>query len=337
MLKLLIDIFGFGKDRKKYPKALVNEALEKTIDGTDPWLRAVGGYKRKLRPAILRSLDHVAALVNSLAPPIHAHFNDNGSSPSLAAFFVSTNEMLDTFRSDRTLNAYLQEQSGSSGEVVALLMMEKHEKTIFGAELTGDVVVRDVPQLTVNFLSHRIQEPSENEELARRRLERKAFDHLVGIAHQHVADIKSKRKDLERRRTLLQSKLGLMQRGIAEYADDESAGLPSRKEIEEQLGQLVEELRQLGGDDRMLDTYLNAVIGVLSHPEEHIWETKQCLILDHQGIKRTHLAGEDDCEITLHEFFTSQGRRWVLSLIALPLDELRRISQGTPQQREQRS
>lgn len=325
MLKFLHDIFGFGKERKKYPKTLVNEALERTIDGTDPWLRAVTGYKRKLRPAVLRSLDHVAALVHSLAPPIQAHFNVNGSPPSLGCFFVSTNEMLNTFRNDRTLNIYLQELSESSGEVVALLMMEKHEKTIFGAELTGDVVVRDVPQLTVTFLSHRIQEPSKNEETARRRLERRAFDHLVGIAHRRVTDLKSKRKDLERRRTLLESKLGLMQRGIAEFADRESADRPPSRGIEDQLGQLGEELRELGGEDRMLDTYLNAVVDVLGHPEEHIWETKQCLILDQRGIKRTHLAGEDDCEITLHEFFTSEGRRWVLSLIALPLDDLRRI------------
>ncbi|HOP39715.1 MAG TPA: hypothetical protein PLI53_01600, partial [Geobacteraceae bacterium] len=167
MLRLLQYIFGSGKDQRKYRKPWIREAIERTVEGTDPWLRAVTGYKRKLRPAVIRSLDHIDALVGSLAPPIEAHFNPNGSSPSLAAFFASTAEMLDTFRNDQTLHAYLRNQARSSGQVVALLMMEKNERTIFGAELSGDVVVRDVPQLTVNFLSHRIQEPSENEDETR--------------------------------------------------------------------------------------------------------------------------------------------------------------------------
>ncbi len=39
MLKLLQSIFGSTK-QGSYPESLVREAIERAVDGTDPWLRA---------------------------------------------------------------------------------------------------------------------------------------------------------------------------------------------------------------------------------------------------------------------------------------------------------
>ena len=69
MLKLLQSIFG-GVTEGNYPKSLVTAAIERAVDGTDPCLRAISGYKKKLRPAVLRSIDHVVSLVDRLPVPI---------------------------------------------------------------------------------------------------------------------------------------------------------------------------------------------------------------------------------------------------------------------------
>lgn len=324
MLKFLRSIFSYAAKQEKYPETLVRTAIERTVEQTDPWLQAVSDYKYRLRPAVILSLDHVARLVNNLPAPIPVEFSQNGSCPTLAVFFASQTEMLKTFQIDQALAGFLRDNKPSSKQITALLMMEKFEKTIFGAELSGNVVVRDVPQVTVTFLNQRFLEPAYTEKETRRKLETSAFDQLLRIAHRRVATAKSVRKDLERSRALLQSKLALLQRGDWNNQEPESDDMTSIAGTEEQLRRVEEKLMELGSEERMLDSYLNITINILSHPEEHLWETKQHMILDQRGIKRTQPT-ENDSEFTFQELCNSDGQQWVMLLVALPVDDLLNI------------
>src|SRR5512146_2030680 len=96
MLRFLQSIFG-GVEEGRYPESLVKAAIERAVDGTDPWLRAVSGYKKKLRPAVVRAIDHVVALVNALPPPIAVGLKSYDSDPRFKAFFMSTAEMRQIF------------------------------------------------------------------------------------------------------------------------------------------------------------------------------------------------------------------------------------------------
>ncbi len=324
MLQFLRHIFGCNAKQEKYSKATIRQAIERTIERTDPWLKVVSGYKIKLRPAIILSLDHAAKLVNSLPPPIPVEFGPNGSCPSLAVFFTTTAEMLKTFQKDRDLTGYLRDNKPASNQIIALLMMEKAEKTIFGAELSGNVVSRDVPQTSVTFLNQRFLEPADNEKDTRRKLESRAFDHLLRIAHMQIATTKSARKDLERSQTILQSKLSLLKSGEENLHGPESNNMQSIAAIEEQLQQVEAKLVAQGRADKVLDAYLDIAINVLSHPEEHLWQRVQHIILDQRGIKRAQ-AKENDSEFDLQELSNSEGKQWVMLLIALPIDDLRKF------------
>jgi len=324
MLKFLRSIFNCGAKHEKYSETMVREAIERTVERTDPWLHAVSDYNYRLRPAVITSLDHVVRLVNNLPPPIPVEFGPDGSCPSLAVFFASQTEMLKTFQVDQALTGILRGNKSASKQIIALLMMEKFEKTIFGAELSGNVVARDVPQVTVSFLNQRFLEPAHTENETRRKLETRAFDQLLRIAHRRVATAKSLRKDLERSRALLQSKHALQQRGDWNQHEPESDDLPGIAGTEEQLRQVEVKLGELGSEERMLDSYLNITIDILSHPEEHLWETTQHLILDQRGIKRAQPT-ENDSEFTFQELCNSEGQRWVMLLVALPVDDLRNI------------
>lgn len=88
MLKLLQSIFG-GEKQGNYPELLVKLAIERAVDGTDPWLRAVSGYKKKLRPAVLRAMDHVVGLVDRLPPPMPICLDCYADDPRLKRFFIS--------------------------------------------------------------------------------------------------------------------------------------------------------------------------------------------------------------------------------------------------------
>ncbi len=47
MLRLLQSIFGLGDTTGGYPEDMVRKAIERAVDGTDPWLRAISGYRKK--------------------------------------------------------------------------------------------------------------------------------------------------------------------------------------------------------------------------------------------------------------------------------------------------
>ncbi|MBP1752559.1 MAG: hypothetical protein H6Q57_1395 [Geobacteraceae bacterium] len=321
MLRLLQSIFGGGEINGNYPESLVKEAIERAVDGTDPLLRTVSGYKKKLRPAVIRAIDYVIALVDGLPPPIPVDLDCRGDDPLLKAFFISSDEMRKVFGEDRNLAGFLRGGTGVPETVIALLAMDKNEKVFFGAELSGDIVLRDVPQKTVSFEAHRLIDPSGNQDETRRQLKRRAYDHLISLALRRIIMTKMERKDLERRYALLQSKLNILQQGGWGFAAD----CPDIPALEEQIGQIEAQLQEIGGDDRMFEVYLDILIEVLGRPEDHLWGKTETLILDSMGIRRNKVESNAR-ELTFPELFNSEGQRLVVLLVSLSGKGLRSIS-----------
>jgi hypothetical protein len=322
MLRLLQSIFGSGDLKEKYPESLVKEAIERAVDGTDPLLRMVSGYKKKLRPAVVRAIEHVIALVDGLSPPIPVDLSCRDGDPLIKAFFISLDEMRKIFGKDRNLAGFLRESSSVPEKVFALLAMEKYEKVIYSAELSGDIVVRDVPHMAVSFEEHRLIDPSGDEVKTRRLLMRRAYDHLISLALRRITMTKMEREGLERRHALLQSKLNILRRGGWGYDGGSSTDIP---ELEEEIGQIEAQLLDIGGDVSMLEVFLDILIEVLGRPGEHLWGDKETLIMDSMGIKRNQVASNVH-ELTFPMLFNSEGQRLVLVLVALSGEELSGIS-----------
>jgi hypothetical protein len=320
MLRLLRSIFSRA-EQGKYPESLVTEAIERAVDGTDPWLRSVSGYKKKLRPAVLHAIDHVVALVNSLPPAMPVSFADSADDPRLKSFFVSTAAMKKVFNTDRTLGEFLSGDGGAAPQVVALMMMEKEEKVMFGAELSGDIIIRDVSKLTVSFDGHRCIDPSPDEATTRRLLMRRAYDHLLSLALKRLTFVKSERKDLEKRRTLLQAKLNLLERegwGFDVAADGEKLSIAA---IEERLDQLETELQQFGGDDCDSEACLQIVADLLGKAEEYLLAKSDTIFINRMGVKQNE-ASSDAPPLTFSELRNAEGRSLAVVLIAMSREEL---------------
>jgi len=316
MLKLLQSIFGSHK-QGGYPESLIKMAIERTVDGTDPWLRSVSGYKRKLRPAVIHAIDHVIGLVDSLPPPIPVRIGGFGEDLRLKSYFISAREMEDFFACDPGLAEFRSGPEADSCEIIALLAMEMQEKVIFGAELSGDIVIRDIPKVTVSFDAHRLIDPTGDEVQTRRNLKRRAFDHLLSLALKRLSFAKSERKELENRRKLLQAKHNLLQRegwGFDKTAD--SAVKTDADGVEERLAQIEEQLRAIGGDDHEQENYLGIVADLLSNAEVYLSSTRQTIHVDRMAIKQSEQSA-DTSELTFNELRNAEGRRLVAMLVEL--------------------
>jgi hypothetical protein len=324
MLRLFQSIFG-NERQGSYPESLVREAIERAVDGTDPWLRGVSGYRKKLRPAVIRAIDHVVALVDALPPPVPMSLARYTDDRLLKNIFISAGDMKQVVAGDRSLVEFRRGEAGDSSPVVALLAMEKQERVIFGAGLSGDIVVRDIPMVTVSFEGHRFLDPAVDEAETRRLLKRRAFDHLLSLGLKRLSDMKSERQDLERRRALQQSKLNLLERegwGFDNTLRTTESGAGA--DVERQLGEIEQQLRELGGDDRMLDLYLEIVAQLLGSPDEQLWMQPETVYIDRMGVKRQE-AADDAPELALSMLCNAAGRCQAVMLVSLKSEELREL------------
>ena len=74
MFKLFQSLFSAERTAVgAWPEELVQEAIERAVDGTDPRLRAISGYRKRLREPVIRAIDHVVRVVNELPAPIPAN------------------------------------------------------------------------------------------------------------------------------------------------------------------------------------------------------------------------------------------------------------------------
>jgi hypothetical protein len=316
LLRFFKSIFRRNPQQGGVPESLVKAAIERAVDGTDPWMRAVSGYKKKLRPAVLHAIDHVISLVDQAGPPVTLDRKSYDSDPLLRSFFISAAD-LERFLEKEPALAELRKGKGEGGRAFALLLMEKRERATLGAEVSGEVVLRDVPQVSVSFESHRLLDVSLTEDQTRYQLKRRAYDHLLEIALGMITETKMRRGKLEKHRTLLESKLALLHRGGWGF-DESGAEKMDAAELEKSLAQIEAQLLEIGKEDKVLDLYLALLADVLGRAEQHLWTGGEALVVDRMGIKRKEAAA-GAVELPLQVMGDSQGRRRVVALVAVTL------------------
>ncbi|MGH8471173.1 MAG: hypothetical protein ACREVJ_01620, partial [Gammaproteobacteria bacterium] len=167
-------IFGGARAVEgRYSKRVVDAAIERAVDGTDPRLRVVPGYQKRLRPLVIHAIHHVARLVECLPAPIELSRKGYRADPRLSACFASADHLSEVVNADRGLSDFLAStEVGVAERIVALLLTVKQERKVLGVALEGEILKRDVPQVTVSFANYRVVDPATTYEETRRLLKR---------------------------------------------------------------------------------------------------------------------------------------------------------------------
>jgi hypothetical protein len=320
-MKLFQSIFGRGETRGRYPESLIEEATERTVDGTDSRLRLLPGYRKRLREPVIQAIDHVIALVDGIPAFLHAGRTEHGAEPRLAAMFASAEDMLDIFGRDSELTDFLSSPDASNApRVTALLLAERVERNILGMDLVGDQVRHDVQQVAVSFAAHRLLDPMGSETETRRQLKRRAFDHLLSLALTRIAEVRVEREDLTRQRDLLRRKLTALARGGWGF-DAPDAGHPDPAALATELDAVTAQLETLGADAGVLGAHLEVVAELLGEAHRQLWAEEITLYLDPMNIQRDP-QNPSARRIVLQELHNAQGRRVALLPISLAPGDL---------------
>lgn len=329
MWQWLTTFFGPATNVKSFfDQNTLAVAIEKTVEGTDPRLRLVHNYKKKLAKPVQSALQYTDTLVTRSTQPILINRQAYSLDPRVHAFFTSANEMQRLFSLDKGMRTFFaRPENQDQKEGCVLLAMKKQEKKIFGYEMEGGIIKRDIPQMAVAFSDHRLLAPAKNATTIKEKLRKLAFNMLVECALANILDIRLHRHDLEEQRRLLQEKLSTQKRSrcglqsvLEDNSDDDDDDDHIKGEMLLKLREIEHQLHRVKVSLRTLDDSLAQVKTVLSQPEQYLRLETVSVKLNRLGIK-TDKAGDGD-EVAFHEVQMGHARRFALALVVYPRHEM---------------
>lgn len=316
MFRLFSSIFG--KSGTPLPdgisETLLQEAIERILDGTDPRMRVLPDYQRVLREPAIKAISHIIALVRQFAAPVPATTEGREQSPALNLLFTSTIRMKEILVSDSTLREYLATPPSASHTAYGLLVAQRSEKTSFGYALVEDKLMNDVQQTVVSFDEHRLVDITGNEQETRRLLMRRAFDYLLSLALQFISEQQDERNKLTQQRALLRAKLDILLRGGSSFSRD--IGTQDRNALQVRMDELENQLAALGPVHEILQGNLAIVAKTLSEPDKYLW----CDTLNLRVDKHFVLHSQEDSSVSaipLQELQDFNGRHLVVALVEI--------------------
>ena len=325
MLKLFQSISRPGADKLgTYPEDLIERAIERAVDGTDRRLRAVSGYKKSLRPAVIHAIDHVVALVDNLPPPLKLNRRNYGTDAELNTYFASVDHMNEVLSRDAEMRQWQKSsESVLADRVFALLLMESRERNVLGVALEGNELRHDVAQVTVSFNKHRMADPTAVEDDTRRLLKRRAFDHLLTLALAGIAEAHGEHGELKRERDLLRSKQAALRSGNWGFGDDmegETEEKPADpRALEQRIKEIDAQLSTLSTG--LLQSHLDVLVDVLAGAEKSLRSESATLSIDRQGVKQSQ-SSTLATPITVTTLHSAAGRSLVVRLVSLAQADL---------------
>jgi len=320
-LKLFQSIFGGRETAGRYSEALIDRGIDRTVDGTDPRLRLVPGYRKRLRGPVIHAIDHAVTLVDGFPAPAPAGPEGYRNDVRLAALFASIQDMLEMLSRDRALTDYLPGRDGRGAEQIhAVLLARRAERNILGMDLMGDQVRRDVAQVSVSFSGHHLLEPQASAEECQRLLKRRAFDHLLVLALGQIAETAMQRDDLQRQRDLLQRQQQAMKRGSLGF-DTPEASRTEQAALQTEIDSVAQQLQALGANADVLKTHLEIVVERLTKAEQQLGKQEVELCLSPMNI-RLDPSDPSARQMVFQELENARGERAILLPVVIATRDL---------------
>lgn len=285
MLKIFEQIFrSETKSVKDYPDELINRATERALDATDPRVRILSAYARKMRPAVIHAIDHVVHLVDAIAAPVPMSRREWGTQAVMGAMFASGDSLQTTIARDPACRDFGATNPHVANPVSALLLAQLSRKQTYGHDLVNDKPVSDVPLTVVSFDHHRLLGLATDEAETRRLLKLRAFDYLLVLALKKITETQDRRQDLVVRRKLLRTKLDIIGRSSGSLLAEPRAA--DKESLQEKMNQVEAELDDLGTDATVLQHHLEIIIDTLATADRQLWLESENIYIDNMHYLR---------------------------------------------------
>jgi len=304
-------------------KAL-HEALEAFVDMAGHHIRAVGGYAKKLRPAIATALEYINGLVATIPGPLEISPRAWGMDPAVNALFVKQDDLAPLFTRMGEAKKFFARKRPA--ETYALLTMDRAERTVFAAEMQGAIMKRDIPRTSVTFSNHRLIALGESEEETRAELKTRCFGVLAELVREEIEQAKAREQELKYLENLYKVKLNslgdwvddkVLHDDIAQYKN------PSIAEMEASLGQVRRELHEVRQVFYSNEAHLKALERVVARVPEILQARTVSTELNEFSMLAKEGANEASHQITLARISLGEERQREAVVVRFKLADFR--------------
>lgn len=274
-------MFVSVRNKKSAHDAYVSHVVEQVVDSIDPRMRGIARYAWKIRPAVERMLDYAGEACSLLPGPIEFSRNAWNNDPTVRALFATATEMQTVFSQAPDIADYFR--SPLSADAYVVLGMQKTEKTVFGIEMYGEIIRRDVPQISVSFGDYRISHPAPDEQELRVKLKQRALNEFIAQALFKVAELSDQKEEIRKRKVSLQIQLKALERrqaGLSQLLENDPDLHNKLTTARQHLAQVEQECTNMRERFGALSDVLHHVVALLNEPESLIEVTPFTLCLD---------------------------------------------------------
>ena len=301
-------------------ESLVRQTTDYVVQIADPVIRQAKGYRKVLHEPIAGSMEYCQALIDAIPGPVVLDRNRYYDDPLVKALFASPDELEEVLRLSPDVNAL--RKRGQTGDVVALLTMTQQEKTIFGHQQEGEMLVRDVRQQAVSFFDHRIVAPAADLALTKAGIVNRGLEVLATVAMEQITTLRSRKAELLGKKEYLkgiQKILGGKNHVREMFASRDPVNWEELRKAEKALAEVEEELERLREHIATPEQSLGHLEAIMRKPDDILVVHNQLFRLNWMGVRVDNGPGNDGNDITLAEFSLQEEFRRSAVLVTFAL------------------
>ena len=262
------------------------EAVEQVAQLVYPKVRWASSYRKKLRPAVERTLEYAEEVAQNIPGPVEISLDSWGKDDLSRSLFVGVDEYRDFFKNNEDMEQFFK--TTAADQCFAFLTMSKEEKGFLGVDSENGILKRDVPQQAIHFAEHRIVAPMASEKESKKAAALQILTVLATHSLEEMLSLKSWEEELEEQKKILEIKLKIhtaKERGFASVLSGTYNRDPKMAEAKHILEELNQKISTLKSKFDGPEDYLKYVTDMLGHPENYLTSESLKLRLSDMGIK----------------------------------------------------
>jgi hypothetical protein len=192
--------------RRPPPDGDLLQKVEWAVDHIDPMLKRLDNYPSRYLKPVAHAWEYSRALADRVPGPVAVAAGPHAGDPVPRALFPRPEHAYAAFEASQEIRDFIIQHPGV-GEIYALACMRRNVREVFGMEMRGEVLRRDVPQEVLFFTDYTLVAPGLTEEEARQSMVRHFFDNLVQQVANRIKERKVMHEKIEAERDQWMSRL----------------------------------------------------------------------------------------------------------------------------------
>lgn len=302
--------------------ALLDEAVDAIVEAVDPRLRLMPRYRRRLAPAVTRTIHHLRSFAPQLPAAIELSRAAWGTDPYIGAFFATGAEVQQLLDRCVPLSGFFGDPANvRCNAAYGVLGMRREERNVLASVLVDDELRRDVAQTTVGFTTHTLIGLAAEPSITRGLLGEAILKRVAALALERIVAARDRATGLETRKSMLVTRLRMLnlRRGnLQQLAAGEPDPTAEIAALERELDATEEDRREVKASLATLDYSFEQIESILGEPERHLGLDSIDLRVSHTGYKLDAGSTRPGAELRLNELWIGSNLRAVIQPVHIP-------------------